>query len=192
MWSSLHGMSDQEVIFLSVADDMGDPGTYKLVPAMTKYKVVLHDAMGRVLMAPGADDAPVYQGGADESMDVASTDIAVYGIQVMSNAGDCGGDMVDGGWNLADLTSLIPAATEGSDDFTGLDEMVDASMNASRGWVKFLRGGPVKAIQKCTRDFGDGDAADLAGFEDADGVPVEDERTYNTGTLVKDDSPDGD
>ena len=185
VWASLHGMAHQEVQFLSVADDYGkdsEQGDYKLVPARTKYKVVSHDAMGRVYEAPGAGDPQRFRGGEEEEMEMPSPDIAVNGITVMIDPGDCGGTMVDGGFSLADLTGQVPGIGSGTDDFTGLNEMVDpmmSAMNASMGWIKFLR-----HTQKCEMDFGDGDGANLGSFEDPDGVPTTDERTFTTGTLI--------
>ena len=180
--SSLHGLAHQEVQFLSVADDYGKSdefGDYKLIPARTKYKVVLHDAAGGVFVAPGAEDGQVYRGGEEEEMETPMPDIAVSGISVMLDPGDCGGMMTMGGWSLADLTGLIPAASDGTDDFMGLGAMVDPMMNASMGWVKFLR-----HPQSCEEDFGDGDGASLGGIEDPDGVPTTDERKFTTGTVV--------
>ena len=36
----------------------------------------------------------------------------------------------------------------------------------------------------CEKDYGDGDGASLTAIENADGVPVEDKRTYKAGTLI--------
>ena len=158
------------------SDEFGD---YKLIPARTKYKVVVHDAAGGVFVAPGAEDGQVFRGGEEEEMETPMPDIAVSGISVMLDPGDCGGMMTMGGWSLADLTGLISAASDGTDDYMGLGAMVDPMMNASMGWVKFLR-----HTQKCTMDFGDGDGPNLGGIEDPDGVPTTDERTFTTGTVV--------
>ena len=61
------GMTTQVAILLSVADDFGDPrqgmgGDYKLIPAMTGYKVTLHDNMGDALPDPATEDDPVFGG----------------------------------------------------------------------------------------------------------------------------------
>ena len=121
-------------------------------------------------------------------MAMPSPDIVVYGIQVQNNAGKCGGDMMaDGGYDLADLASLLPSVAEGTEDFMGLDGMgmddmgmddMD-SMNLSHGWIKFLR-----VDQECKMDYGDEDGANLTGSEIPDDVPVKDERTFTTGTLI--------
>ena len=52
--SALSGSAheNQRVEFLSVADDYGDPGEYRLIAAKTLYKVVLFDAMGNALPDP--------------------------------------------------------------------------------------------------------------------------------------------
>lgn len=101
----------------------------------------------------------------------------------MVDAGDRGGDMVDSGWNLADLTGLISAAADGTKDYMGLDAMVDPMANASTGWVEFQRTG-----QKCKKDYGDGDSAMGSSIEVDDDVPVKDEREFTTGTLIVEDA----
>ena len=186
VWASLHSpAAHQEVQLISVADDYGKDGEfgdYKLIPARTKYKVVPHDAMGRVYMAPDADDPPVFRGGDEEDMEAPSPDIAVSGISVMIDPGDCGGMMVDGGFSLADLMGQVPGIGAGNDDFTGVNSMVDPmmeAMNRSMGWIKFLR-----HTQKCEVNYGDMDGAYLTASEDPDGIPVDDKRTLTTGTLV--------
>ena len=186
VWASLYGMAaDQEVQLISVADEYGKDtefGDYRLIPARTKYKVVPHDSMGRVYMAPGAGDPPRFRGGDEEMAEMPSPDIAVSGISVMIDPGDCGGMMVDGGFSLADLTGQVPGIGAGNDDFTGLNEAVDPMMamgNSSMGWIKLLR-----HPQKCEVDFGDGDGAYLRDKEDPDGVPIEDLRELTTGSLV--------
>ena len=190
VWSSLHGGGaavQQGVQFLSVADDYGmmdEDRMYRLIPAMTKYKVVVHDNAGGVYMVPDPADDQVFRGGEEEAMAMPSPDIVVYGIQVQNNAGACGGDMMaDGGYDLADLASLLPSVAEGTEDFMGLgmDDMgMDMdSMNLSHGWIKFLR-----VDQECKKDYGDEDGASLTGSEIPDDVPVMDERTFTTGTLI--------
>ena len=52
-------------------------------------------------------------------------------------------------------------------------------MTVSPGWIKFAR-----SALTCKKEYGDGDAADLTSVENADGVPVSDERTYTAGTLI--------
>lgn len=186
VWSSLHGAGHQEVQLISVADDYGKAdefGDYILIPARTKYKVVPHDAMGRVYAAPDADDPPNFRGGEEDEMDAPSPDIAVSGITVMLDPGDCNSEMMlDGGFSVADLTGQAPGIGEGNDDFTGLNAPVDPMMeneNISAGWIKLLR-----HTQECMLDFGDTDGAYLTASENPDGVPVTDERTLTTGTLV--------
>ena len=201
VWSSLYGAdgTDQEVQFLSVADAFDGAGKYKLMPAMTKYKVVLHDNAGGVFIVPGAEAGPNYRGGAGNGDPVASTDIVVAGIRVLTNAleGKCGGTMVAGGWNVTDLTDLSMAASEGTEDFMGLDDPdhddpAMGRMNASRGWVKFLRGGPVKATQKCVLPSGDGDSSMGATDESPDNIPVKDDREFTTGTFIVEDAENDD
>ena len=172
----------QIMLLLSVADSFGDPGAYALIPAMTGYNVILMDQMGNPLDMEDAASDPVFGGGAEaEDADSASTMIIVNGIGVMTNAdlAKCTGTMIDGPWTLDHLTGLVPEATAGGKKFAGLDAMTDPMMNASPGWVKIAR-----TDLTCKKDYGDGDAADLTAIENADGVPVEDERTYTAGTLI--------
>lgn len=180
---ALHGgsmdMTHQVIQFLSVADDFGGAGKYMLIPAKTKYKVTLHDNMGDALPDPASASGPVFGGGADDPETPASVSIIVEGIQVMTNAGDCGGDMIDGAWTLAHLTELVPTAASGANDFAGLDAMIDPMMNASPGLIKFMR-----TSLKCEMDYGDGDAASGSTVEEDDDVPVKDEREYVAGTLI--------
>ncbi len=182
---ALHGGGDetkQIVLLLSVADDFGGAGKYQLLPAMTGYTVIPMDQAGNPLDMEDSAEGPVFGGGTPaEDADVSSAAIIVNGINVMTNAdlGECSGTAIDGPWTLAHLTDLVPEATKGGKDFAGLDAMLDPMMNASPGWVKFARSNLV-----CTKDYGDGDAHNLVAIENADGVPVEDERTYTGGTLI--------
>ena len=181
--SGVSEMSDQIILFLSVADDGTAPGEYMLIPAMTAIDVTLMDAMGNPLemMSAAADPGIVGGGTEDPDAEAPSTTIIVNGINVEVDAGDCieSGDSIDGPWRLSDLTNLVPEATAGHGDFTGLDDggMMDM-MNASPGWIKFARGS-----LKCEDDFGDTDPPDLV-TELADGVPAVDKRTYEAGTLI--------
>ena len=180
--SGVSEMSKQIMLLLSVADVMGGPGEYSLEPAMTAIDVTLMDAMGNELemMSAEADSGIVGGGTEDSDADASSTTIIVNGINVMVNAGDCDGDAIDGPWTLGHLTSLVPEATAGHGDFTGLDDGgMEPMMNASPGWIKFARG-----TLECKMDYGDGDPPDLSAFEQADGVPAVDERTYTGGTLI--------
>ena len=180
--SGVSGDSTQIVQFLSVADDGMAPGAYKLIPAMTAIDVTLMDAMGNPLemMSSDADPGIVGGGTEDADADVPSTKIIVNGINVMTNAGDCDGDAMKGPWSLSNLTSLVPEATAGHGDFTGLDDGgMNLMMNGSPGWIKFARGS-----LECKKDYGDGDPAELSAFEQPDGIPSVDERTYTGGTLI--------
>ena len=186
--SALHGGGEetQHVIpLLSLADDFGDTakgkgGDYKLISAMTGYKVTLMDNMGDALPDPAAADAPIF-GGVDDPETPAGVSIIVNGIQVMTDAdlAKCTGTMMNGAWSLASLTSIVPSASTGMKDFAGLDAMMDPMMNATPGWVKFAR-----SDLTCKKDYGDGDSADGSSVEDDDGVPTKDERTYKAGTLI--------
>ena len=182
---SLSGVSEsskQIILLLSVADEIGDAGGYMLIPAMTAIDVTLMDAMGNELEMMSAEDDPGIVGGGteDPDADAPSTTIIVNGINVMVNAGDCDGDAIDGPWTLSHLTSLVPEATAGHGDFMGLDDGgMEPMMNASPGWVKFARG-----TLECKMEYGDGDPPNLSAFEQADGVPTTDERTYTAGTLI--------
>ena len=181
--SGVSEMSDQIMLFLSVADDGMAPGEYMLIPAMTAIDVTLMDAMGNPLemMSAAADPGIVGGGTEDPDAETPSTTIIVNGINVEVDAGDCigSGDSIGGPWRLSDLTNLVPEATTGHGDFTGLDDggMMDM-MNASPGWIKFARGS-----LECEMDYGDGDPPDLV-TELADGVPAVDKRTYKAGTLI--------
>ncbi len=173
-------MAHQIMLLLSVTDEFGGAGKYKLMPAMTGYEVTLMDSMGDALANPAAADDAVFGGGG--SADAPSgIHIIVEGISVMVDAklGECSGTMMTGPWNLASFAELVPEASMGSKDFDGLDARMDPMMNASPAWIKFKR-----MPLTCKDDFGDGDAANLAGFEQADGVPVTDNRTFTAGTLV--------
>ena len=177
--------TQQVALLLSVADDFGDPregagGDYKLIPAMTGYKVMLADNMGDALPDPAAEDSPVF-GGVDAADAPAGVNIIVNGIQVMTNAnlGKCTGTMIDGAWTLAHLTELVPTASMGAKTFAGLDAMLDPMMNATPGSIKFVR-----SSLTCKKDYGDGDSATDSSIEDDDGVPTKSERTYTAGTLI--------
>ena len=180
--SGVSGESTQIVQFLSVADEMGGPGKYSLIPAMTAIDVTLMDAMGNSLemMSSEADSGIVGGGTEDPDEDMVSTTIIVNGINVMTNAGDCDGTPMEGPWKLSNLTSLVPEATAGYGDFTGLDDGgMEPMMNGSPGWIKFARGS-----LECEESYGDGDPGDLEAFEQPDGIPSVDDRTYTGGTLI--------
>ena len=172
----------QIMLLLSVADSFGDPGAYKLMSAMTGYDVILMDQMGNPLDMEDAASDPVFGSGAEtDDADVPSTMIIVNGIGVMTNAdlAKCTGTMIDGPMTLGHLTGLVPEATAGGKKFAGLDAETDPMMNASPGWIKVAR-----TALTCEKDYGDGDSASLTAIENADGVPVEDKRTYTAGTLI--------
>ena len=180
VFPALYGGGDetqQIMLFLSAADNFGGPGGYTLIPAMTKYNIVLDDNMGDSLLSP-ADDRVF--GGAT-GPDLPSLDIIVNGIEVMIDAGACDGTMIDWPWSLSDLTGLVSTASSGSGKFAGLDAMLDPMGNAAPGSIKFKR-----SALKCTMNHGDGDAAtrDEATSLDGDGVPATDLRTYAGGTLI--------
>ena len=181
---ALHGggeMAHQIMLLLSVADNFGGAGKYELIPAMTGINVVLIDPMGNPLDKEDAADDPVFGSGAEaDAADVASTQIIVNGVQVMTDAdlAKCTGTMIDGPWSLVHLTSIVPEASAGGKKFAGLDAD-PGMMTVSPGWIKFAR-----SALTCKKDYGDGDAADLTSVENADGVPVSDERTYMAGTLI--------
>ena len=169
---ALHGggaETKQIMLFLSAADHFGGAGGYKLMAAKTKYTVTVHDNMGDVLADP-ADDRVFGGSGAPE---LAGVGIIVEGISVMTDAGDCGGDMIDGPWTLDHLTGIVPTASSGSGKFAGLDAMLDPAKNATPGFIKFMRGGLT-----CKKDFGDGNN------DDGNTTPAKDERTYEGGTLI--------
>ena len=182
---ALHGggaYTKQVMLLLSVADEIGDAGGYKLMPAMTAIDVTLMDSMGNPLemMADEEDSGIVGGGTEDPEADTVSTKIIVNGVNVMVNAGDCAGDMIDGPWTLANLTALVPEATAGHGAFTGLDNSeTDPMMNGSKGWIKFARGSLT-----CKKQYGDGDPPNLSAFEQADGIPADDDREYVGGTLI--------
>ena len=182
---ALHGGGDetqQIMLLLSVADSFGDPGAYELIPAMTGYMVTPMDQAGNPLDMEAAGEGQVFGGGAEaEDAEDSSAAIIVNGINVMTDAdlSKCSGTAIAGPWTLAHLTGLVPEASAGGKDFAGLDAMLDPMVNASPGWVKFAR-----SNLTCTKDYGDGDAHNLTSIEVADGVPVEDERTYTAGTLI--------
>ncbi len=179
---ALHGGGDetkQIMLILSAADDFGGAGKYSLMAAKTGLMVSLMDGMGGTLADPSAATGPVF-GGADDPETPPGTKIIVEGIQVMIDAGDCGGDMIMGPWTLGHLISIVPSANTGTDDFAGLmNEDMDPMMNASPGWIKFKRTG-----LKCEMNYGDGDVATGNPLELDDGVPTEDKRTYEAGTLI--------
>ena len=177
-------MSQQIMLLLSVSEDFGDPGSYKLVPAMTGLNVALMDGQGDPLDMAAVTDpnaGVVGGGGADASADAASMNIIVNGIQVMTDADltKCTGTAMDGPWKLSSLSSLFSEVNAGGDKFAGLDAMIDPLMNASPGWITFKRG-----TLTCEVSYGDGDAANTTTFETPDGVPPEDDRTYTGGTLI--------
>ena len=180
---SLYGGSGEEthqiMLFLSVADDFGGPGKYELIAAKTGFDVTLHDNMGDMLENPAEASGPVF-GGADDPESPAGIKIIVEGVRVMTDASDCGGDMITGPWTLAHLTDIVPAAIEGGKkDFAGLGAMLDPMMNASPGLIKFKH-----SALKCKMDYGDGDIGNNEQVELPDGVPIKDERTYTGGTLI--------
>ena len=182
---ALHGGSGEEthqiMLFLSAADTFGGAGGYKLVKALTKYAVTVHDNMGNVL--PNPADNRIFGGTGGPTL--AGTSIIVEGIRVITDAAACGGkpsnidenmvdeSMLDGYWTLANLISDIPTASSGAKDFAGLDAMLDPMKNATPGFIKFKR-----AALKCTNEYGDGNN------DDGDGVPATDNRTYEGGTLI--------
>ena len=180
------GMTTQEAILLSVADDFGDPrqgmgGDYKLIPAMTGYKVTLHDNMGDALPDPATEDDPVF-GGTDSSDAPAGTSIIVNGISVMTDANlaKCTGTAISGTWTLDNLTELVPTAASGVKTFAGLDAMLYPMTNATPGLIKFVR-----SALTCKKNYGDGTPAGEAGADSgADGIPIKSERTYKAGTLI--------
>lgn len=170
--------TEQIVRFLSVADEFGGAGKYRLVAAKTGYRVSLMDQDGDALPIPVADPPPVF-GGLDGPAAPPSTKIIVDGIRVLVDAGDCEGTLIDGPWTLSALTSTVPTAVTGAQDFDGLDADVDPMRNTAPGWIAFRRTG-----LKCETDFGDGDSAVGSSIDVADGVPATDRRTFQAGTLV--------
>ena len=181
VWPALHRTAhgEQQVRFLSVADEYGDPGGYRLLAARTLYRIELHDALGNVL-ADADLQLPVF-GGLPVPDPPPSLFLLVDGIGVRPDASpaDCtGNDRVEG-WRLADLTDLVSTASMGGEDFAGLDAPVDLQANASPGWVEFHR-----TQVTCTRDYGDGDPSDNTTIEVPDGIPTQDQRSFIGGTLV--------
>lgn len=168
----------QIVRLLSVADEYGEAGKYRLVAAKTAYRVTLMDSDGDALPIPAADPPPVF-GGAPEPETPPGTKIIVDGIRIQVDADDCEGTLIDGSWSLSALTRLVPTAVSGAQDFDGLDADVDPMRNASPGWIAFVRTG-----LKCERDFGDGDSAVGSSVEVADGIPATDRRTFQAGSLL--------
>ena len=172
---ALHGggaATQQIMLFLSAADNFGGAGGYKLIKALTKYAVTVHDNMGNVLPNP-ADDR-LFGGAGGRKLK--GTSIIVEGVRVTTDAAACGGkpeNMLDGYWTLDNLISDIPTASSGAKDFAGLDAMLDPMKNATPGFIKFMR-----AALKCTKEYGDGNN------DDGDGVPAKDNRTYEGGTLI--------
>ena len=151
------------MLLLSAADTFGGAGGYKLVKALTKYAVTVHDNMGNALPNP-ADDRVFGGSGGPE---IKGTSIIVEGIRVTTDAAACGGEpenMLDGYWTVDNLISDIPTASSGAKDFAGLDAMLDPMQNATPGFIKFMR-----AVLTCTKDYGDDD---FAGGFGGDGVPL--------------------
>ncbi len=181
---ALHGggaESKQIMLMLSVADEFGGAGGYKLMAAKTGYSISLMDGAGDALPNPAAAAGPVF-GGTDNPDAPSGTHIIVEGIRVMTDANlaKCTGTMIMGPWMLTSLTDIVPAASAGDGKkFAGLDAMTDPMMSASPGWIKFKR-----TALTCEKDFGDGDSAIGSTIEDADGVPTTDERKFSAGTLI--------
>jgi hypothetical protein len=166
----------QIMLLLSAADDHeadDDTGNYRLIPAKTGYMVTLLDNMGNSMMDPDAADAPIFGGVAEDEEDAKSAMIIVDGIQVWVDAGDCNDGEEDlpimGPWTVGNLTELIDTGPSG-DDFGGLMTM---------GAIKFKR-----TPLKCVVEYGDGDQGMLEELEAPDGVPIENNRTYDAGTQV--------
>ncbi len=179
---ALYGGGDESLqimLMLSATDEFGGAGKYSLMPAKTGYMVSLMDSMGDALPDPSAADGPVF-GGADDPETPPGTKIIVEGIRVMVDAGKCDGTMLGGEshapWQLSSLTSIIPSAMSGTKDFDGLDAMLTAEMNASPGWIKFMR-----YELECEKDFGDTTPAGAVNEEGSDGVPITDKRTLQSG-----------
>ena len=179
---ALHGggeFTQQIMLILSAADDFGGAGKYMLIAAKTGLMVSLMDGMGDALPNPAAESGPTF-GGATAPDAPPGTKIIVYGMQVMTDAGDCDGDMVMGPWMLDHLTDIVPSAMSGADDFDGLDAMMDPMMSASPGWIKFMR-----ADLTCKMDYGDTTPAGDSTTEGSDGVPIDDERTTRRTLIVR-------
>ena len=162
----------QIMLFLSAADDFGSKaGEYKLIPAKTGFLVSLMDNMGRSMMGADEGDVPIF-GGVEEAEEDAKTTTAIIveGISVMTNAdlGKCTGTAITGPWTVDHLTEL--SDTGASKDFGGLETM---------GLIKFKR-----MDLTCTMEYGDGDPGRFVTAELADGVPVENNRSYTAGTLI--------
>ena len=166
----------QIMLLLSAADDYEvdkDTGNYRLIPAKTGYMVTLLDNMGNSMMDADAADPPIFGGVTDEEEeDAKSAMIIVDGIQVWVDAGGCNDGEDDapikGPWTVGHLTELIDTGASG--DFGGLKTM---------GAIKFHR-----TALKCVVEYGDGDQAGLLALEAPDGVPIENDRTYDAGTQV--------
>ena len=180
IWPSLYENDhmDQRVEFLSVADDYGEPGEYRLIGAKTIYRVRLFDPKGNELPDP-IWVPPVY--GPIVPPPLPGLYILVDGIGVMSDASPmlCTGNPRVQGWSLSDLTDLVPTARTGDGDFQGLDVGLDPNLNAAPGWVVFQR-----TTMTCTEDYGDGDPSSGLVIEIPDGVPTQDKRSFIGGTLV--------
>ena len=180
VWSSLYGNDpmDQSIQFLSVADDYGEPGEYRLIGARTIYRIRLFDPKGNELPDP-VWTPPVF--GPVVPPHLPGLYLLVDGIGVMPDASpmDCTGNPRVEGWSLSDLTDLVPTARTGDGDFQGLDIGLDPNRNASPGWVTFER-----TTMTCTEDYGDGDPASGLAIEIPDGVPTQDKRSFIGGTLV--------
>ena len=180
VWSSLYGNDpmDQRVQFLSVADDYGEPGEYRLIGAKTLYRMRLFDPKGNELPDP-VWTPPVF--GPIVPPHLPGLYLLVDGIGVMPDASpmSCTGNPRVQGWSLSDLTDLVPTVRIGDGDFQGLDVGLDPNRNASPGWVVFQR-----TTMTCTEDYGDGDPASGLAIEIPDGVPTQDKRSFIGGTLV--------
>ncbi|MDE0120858.1 MAG: hypothetical protein OXS33_03885 [bacterium] len=181
VWSSLYGNDpmDQSIQFLSVADDYGEPGEYRLIGARTIYRIRLFDPKGNELPDP-VWTPPVF--GPVVPPHLPGLYLLVDGIGVMPDASpmDGTGNPRVEGWSLSDLTDLVPTARTGDGDFQGLDIGLDPNRNASPGWVTFER-----TTMTCTEDYGDGDPASGLAIEIPDGVPTQDKRSFIGGTLAR-------
>lgn len=176
---ALHGggaETKQIMLFLSVSDAPSyGAGSYILQKAMTKYMVTVHDNMGNKLPNP-ADDRLFGSSGGPQ---LKGTSIIVEGMTVTTDAGTCGPRVatnmpLDGYWTLDHLISDVPTAASGSEDFAGLDVMLDPMKNATPGYIKFER-----VNLSCSESYGDGDN------NDDDGIPAVDNRAYKGGTLIE-------
>ena len=198
LWSSLHSTdwNDQIVNFVSVADDYGGIGKYRLIAAQTGYRVSLYDTEGDELPSPATSGPPLLL----QPVDTPPTlDILVSGIAVYNGSlNDCAMMMSSRseGWSLQNLVDLVPEAASGISDFAGLNAMIaDRQRNNSAGWVKFTRaasmddpdnpGTPIGGTSalNCVYDHGDGTPQN-ATIIPPDNVAMEDKRTFKAGTLV--------